>query len=80
MPSVIINSEGTWLRVARPPGRTARTPATNPAVVPTPEGTEATEEPYDLPDELWRDPSLVGATTTLVSSDRRQVISILGPS
>ena len=47
-----------------------------PAVVPTSEGTA---EPLELSDEVWRDPSLVGATTTSVSSDRTQVIHIVDP-
>ena len=56
-----------------------REPSTVPAVVPSEHGEPIGEEPFDLPDAIWRDPSLAGARTTLVSSDRTEVIALVDP-
>ena len=77
-PEVIINSEGTWVRVAKPAGSSDdRVPLTVPATVEGDTPNSPAEDPHELADEVWRDPSLVGARTTLVSSDRTQVIRIV---
>ena len=33
-------------------------------------------DPHNLPDEVWRDPSLIGSNTTLVTSHQSQVLPI----
>ena len=33
-PPVIINSEGTWVRISKPPGATGREPTTVPVAIP----------------------------------------------
>ena len=76
-PPVVINSEGTWVRISKPPGATGREPATVPVAIP---GAAASSvDAHELPDELWRDPSLLGSNTTLVTSHNTQVIPISEP-
>ena len=76
-PPVVINSEGTWVRISKPPGATGREPTTVPVAIP---GAAASSiDSHELPDEVWRDPSLVGSNTTLVSSRNTQVIPITEP-
>ena len=76
-PPVVINLEGAWVRVSKPPGTTGREPATIPVAVPG--EAAASGDPLELPDELWRDPSLVGSNTALVTSRRTQVLPISEP-
>lgn len=74
---MVINSEGTWVRISKPPGATGREPATVPVAIP---GAAASSvDAHELPDELWRDPSLLGSNTTLVTSHNTQVITISEP-
>ena len=73
----MINSEGTWVRVSQPPGVTSREPSTLPAPIPGP--AEHSGDPHSLPDEVWRDPSLLGTNTTLVTSRNIEVIPIVDP-
>ena len=69
------------MRVARPTGHTSRTPSTIPvAVAGEPSEDVETDDPHELADELWRDPSLVGVRATLVSSDQTQVFHITDPA
>ena len=76
-PPVIINSEGTWVRISKPPGSVGREPTTVPVAIP---GTATSSvDPHELADEVWRDPSLVGSNTALVSSHNTQVIPISEP-
>ena len=76
-PQVVINNEGTWIRVSQPPGVTSREPSTLPAPIPGP--AEHHSDPHSLPDEVWRDPSLLGPNTTLVMSRDSQIIPIVEP-
>ena len=76
-PPVVINSEGTWVRISKPPGATGREPATVPVAIP---GAAAfSGDAHEIPDELWRDPPLLGSNTTLVTSHNTQVIPISEP-
>ena len=76
-PPVVINSEGTCVRISKPPGATGREPTTVPVAIP---GTATSSvDAHELPDEVWRDPSLVGSNTTLVTSHNTQVIPISEP-
>ena len=76
-PPVVINSEGTWVRISKPPGASGREPATVPVAI---SGVAASsDDPHELSDELWRDPSLLGSNTTLVTSHNTQVIPISEP-
>ena len=76
-PPVVINSEGTWVRISKPPGATGREPATVPVAIP---GAAASSvDPHELPDEFWRDPSLLGSNTTLATSHNTQEIPISEP-
>ena len=76
-PPVIINSEGTWVRISKPLGTAGREPTTVPVAIP---GTATSSvDPHELADEVWRDPSLVGSNTALVSSHNTQVIPISEP-
>ena len=61
-PPVVINSEGTWVRFSKPPGATGREPATVPVAIPG--AATFSGDAHELPDELWRDPSLLGSNTT----------------
>ena len=76
-PPVVINSEGTWVRISKPPGASGREPATVPVAIPG--AADSSVDPHELPDELWRDPSLLGSNTTLVTSHNTQVIPISEP-
>ena len=76
-PPVVINSEGTWVRISKPPGASGREPATVPVAISGAAASSA--DPHELPDELWRDPSLLGSNTTLVTSHNTQVIPISEP-
>ena len=74
---MVINAEGTWVRVSQPPGATGREPAAIPVAI---SGEAAfSGDAHELPDELWRDPSLLGSSTTLVTSRNTQVIPISEP-
>ena len=76
-PPVVINSEGTWVRISKPPGATGREPATVPVAI---SGAAASsDDPHELSDELWRNPLLLGSNTTLVTSHNTQVIPISEP-
>ena len=76
-PPVVINSEGMWMRISKPPGTIGREPTTVPVAIP---GTAAASiDSHDLPDEVWRDPSLLGNNTRLVTSHNIQVIPISEP-
>ena len=76
-PPVVINSEGTWVRISKPPGASGREPATVPVAI---SGVAASsDDPHELSDEVWRDPSLIGSNTTLVTSHNTQVIPISEP-
>ena len=76
-PPVVINSEGTWVRISKPPGATGREPATVPVAISGAAASSA--DPHELPDELWRDSSLLASDTTLVTSHNTQVIPISEP-
>ena len=76
-PQVVINSEGTWVRVSQPPGVASREPSTVPTSIPGP--ADHSGDPHSLPDEVWRDPSLIGSNTTLVTSQNTQVLPIVEP-
>ena len=74
---MVINSEGTRVRVSKPPGTTGREPAA--IFVAVAGEAAASGDPHELPDELWRDPSLVGSNTTVATSRRTQVLLISEP-
>ena len=76
-PQVVINSEGTWVRVSQPPGVSSRDPNTIPTPIPGP--ADHSGDPHSLPDEVWRDPSLIGSNTTLVTSQSTQILPIGEP-
>jgi len=76
-PPVVINSEGTWVRISKPPGASGRELATIPVAIPG-ESTFSGDA-HELPDELWRDPSLLGSNITLVTSRKTQVFPISEP-
>ena len=65
------------MRISKPPGATGREPATFPVAI---SGVAASsDDPHELSDEVWRDPSLIGSNTTLVTSHNTQVIPISEP-
>ena len=76
-PQVVVNSEGTWVRVSQPPGVTSREPSTVPTHFPGP--ADHNTDLHNLPDEVWRDPSLIGSNTALVTSHQTEVIPIVDP-
>jgi hypothetical protein len=76
-PQVVINSEGTWVQVARPPGRTSREPNTVPVAIPG--NPILSSDPFDFPDAVWRDPSLVNKNTALISNLRTEVYPLVDP-
>ena len=73
---MVINSEGTWVWVSQP-GVSSREPSTVPTSIPGP--ADHSGDPHPLPDEVWRDPSLLGSNTTLVTSQNTQVLPIVEP-
>ena len=57
-PPVVINSEGTWVRISKPPGASGREPATVPVAI---SGVAASsDDPHELSDELWQRSVTVG--------------------
>lgn len=75
--SNVINSEGTWVQVSQPPGKTSREPNTVPVAIPG--APVVSSDPYDFPDAVWRDPSLANKNTTLVFNIHTQVFPVVEP-